>query len=103
MKISHIHVCIYRQAESLDHHFSPPINNSLKSLKLGKILKIYYAKLVYYLLINIYIQCCVYAITLHTSLMNMHTHTYIYQIYFQKVDFKITPENTSKHICLSQK
>ena len=35
------HLYIYRQAERSDHHFSPPINNSLKSLKLGKILKIY--------------------------------------------------------------
>ena len=68
---------IYRQAESLDHDFSLPINIFLKSLKLGKILKIYYAKLVYYLMINIYIQCCVYAITLHTYLINTHTHIYI--------------------------
>ena len=61
---------IYRQAkaESLYLHFSLPINILLKSLKLGKILKIYDAKLVYYLMINIYIQCCVYAIALHTYL-----------------------------------
>ena len=68
---------VYGQAESLDLHFSLPINILLKSLKLGKILKIYYAKLVYYLMINIYIQCCVYAITLHTYLINTHTHIYI--------------------------
>ena len=73
----HITLYIYRQAESLDHHFWLPINIFLKSLKLGKILKIYYAKLVYYLMINIYIQCCVYAITLHTYLINTHTHIYI--------------------------
>ena len=72
---------IYRQAESLDHDFSLPINIFLKSLKLGKILKIYYAKLVYYLMINIYIQCCVYAITLHTSLMNTHTHIYLSNLF----------------------
>ena len=37
------YLCIQnrRQAESLDNHFLPPINISLKSLKLGKILKIY--------------------------------------------------------------
>ena len=72
-----IYMYIYRQAESLYLHFSLPINILLKSLKLGKILKIYYAKLVYYLMINIYIQCCVYAITLHTYLINTHTHIYI--------------------------
>ena len=76
-KNSIYNIYLYRQAESLDHDFWLPINIFLKSLKLGKILKIYYAKLVYYLMINIYIQCCVYAITLHTYLINTHTHIYI--------------------------